>query len=75
MNAVEQAVNAVRNGNVVRCTKEDYPDVRSALLRYAADRIDKGQDFYASIALSEVKRLNSLHDYSPLFAGEEGTNG
>jgi hypothetical protein len=58
-----EAIDAVHNGNLVQCTKEEYPEIRRALQDQAGKWIDGGQGVRAMIALQEVQRLDKLHDF------------
>jgi hypothetical protein len=49
-------------GEPITCSQEDYPLVRSELHKQAGKWIDTGQDIRAQLALSEVMRLDKLHD-------------
>ena len=56
----EKAIAAIRSGGLVDCTKENYLAIRAALQDFAGKSIDDGQDVYAQIALSEVRRVDNL---------------
>ena len=59
-----QALAAVRQGKVVKCSQAEYKaTIRHALQDYAGRMIDQGQDVYAQIALEEVRRLDSKFQY------------
>lgn len=59
-----QALAAVRQGKVVRCSQGEYKaTIRHALQHYAGRMIDQGQDVYAQIALQEVRRLDSKFQF------------
>lgn len=58
-----EAIDAVYNGRLVECTKEEYPEIRRALQDQAGKWIDDGQGVRAVIALQEVQRLDTLHDF------------
>jgi len=47
-------------GNLVECTKEEYPFIRSELQKVAGWMIDNNQGIRVTIALNEVKRLDKL---------------
>jgi len=55
----KEAIQMVSQAWLVECTIEEYPEIRKALQEYAGTQIDNGQDIYAQIALSEVKRLDN----------------
>ena len=59
----EEAMQAVYQGKMVQCTKENYPEIRSTLQDYAGRCVDEGDGLRAMIALEEVKRLDKLHDF------------
>lgn len=61
MNPKQEAIANVYNGKTVSCTKEQYPEIRTALQEAAGRWIDAGQDIRAVIALEEVKRLDELY--------------
>ena len=61
MTPKQEAIANVYKGKPVSCTKEQYPEVRSALQESAGRWIDAGQDIRAVIALEEVKRLDKIH--------------
>ena len=63
MNPKQQAIADVYNGKLVSCTKEQYPEIRSAIQESAGRWIDAGQDIRAVIALEEIKRLDELHSF------------
>jgi hypothetical protein len=56
----KEAINAIKNGNLVVCSVSEYPDIRRALHEFAGSSLETDQDIYAQIALSEIKRLD--HD-------------
>lgn len=58
-----QAIQAISLGSLVECTKEEYPEIRTALQKYAGEKIDTGQDIYAQIALEEVRRLDGKFSF------------
>jgi hypothetical protein len=58
-----EAVTKVMLGQLVDCTKEEYPIIRYTLQQHAGRWIDQGQNVYAQIALSEVRRLDHLHKF------------
>jgi len=64
----EEAKDAIYNGNLVVCTKQEYDTgLRSAIQDMAGQWIDQRQDLRAMIALNEVKRLDALHGESSSF--------
>lgn len=70
--AEAQAMNALRRGDLVDCSQQEYhAGVRSAIQRWAGGQIDMGQDVYALIALNEVRRLDALYGWQK---GGEGLN-
>ena len=56
----EEAVKTIKLAGIIECTKEQFPEIKAALQKYAAQQIDFGQDIYAIIALNEIKRLGDL---------------
>lgn len=62
MNA-EQAVAATYQGNLVKCTPDDYPAIRTALQDHAGKMIDTGDGLRAMIALEEIRRLDKIHNF------------
>lgn len=54
----EEAISAIYNGNLVDCTKEEYPEIRTALQEFAGERIDAGDGIRGQIVLMEVQRLD-----------------
>lgn len=61
MTPKQKAIADVYEGRLVRCAKEEYPEIRSALQEAAGRWIDAGQTPRAVIALEEVKRLDAIH--------------
>jgi len=58
----QDALNAVHNGELVNCTRDEYiATIRTALQEYASDRVDNGDALRMYLALSEVKRLDALY--------------
>jgi len=53
----------IRRGAGIKCTVEEYPNVRNWLHEYAGSKIDTGQDPYAIIALEEVRRLDAVFNH------------
>jgi len=53
-----RAVRRIYNGKLVDCSKDDWPDVRSAISREAARMVDQGQHIRAQIMLEEIRRLD-----------------
>lgn len=58
-----KAISAVYTGKLVECTKEEYPQVRSALQDQAGKWIDGGDGMRAGMALNEVKRLDAKFEF------------
>ena len=56
---------SVHRGNVIECTKEEYPLIRKALHQLAGEYIDDGDTVRGSIALWEVRRLDEKHMFGP----------
>lgn len=56
----EEAINAIYNGSLVECTKEEYPEIRNALQDKAGKMVDGGDGLRAMMMLEEVRRLDSL---------------
>jgi hypothetical protein len=46
------------NGELVECSKVDYPKVRSDLQTVAGQMIDKGDTLRGMMCLEEVRRLD-----------------
>ncbi|MBU0977319.1 MAG: hypothetical protein KKD18_02805 [Nanoarchaeota archaeon] len=63
MSTTKEAIQAISTGQLVDCTKEEYPEIRKAIQDYAGKQIDNGQDIYAQIALMEIKRLDDKLDF------------
>ena len=59
----EQAISAIYRGEMVDCTIEEYPEVRSGIQEQAGKWIEGGDPIRASIALQEVKRLDTKFDH------------
>lgn len=66
MTPKQKAISDVYNGESVGCTKEQYPEIRTALQEAAGRWIDAGQDTRAIIALEEVKRLDKIHKFGEI---------
>ncbi len=61
----DEAINAIYNGNLVECTKEEYPEIRTELQDKAGKMVDSGDGVRAMMMLEEVRRLDGL------FSGNE----
>ena len=61
--AAREAFAAVYAGNLVVCTRDEWPSVRRALQEQAGRWINQKQDVRAIIALEEVRRLDREFDY------------
>lgn len=59
-----KAIAAVYRGQLVECSKDEYPLVRSALQDQAGRWIDGGDPMRAQIALREVARLDTKFDFT-----------
>jgi hypothetical protein len=53
-----EAINAIHNGKLVQCEKDQWPALRAAVHTKAGFWADHGEGLRASIALSEIKRLD-----------------
>lgn len=60
---LEEAIRAVHSGLPVQCTAAEYPEIRKALQEQAGKWIDHEDHVRAHIALSEVKRLDHVHQF------------
>jgi hypothetical protein len=60
----EKVHDAIHNGNLISCTKEEYPLIRKELHKIAGTYIDDGDDVRGIIALREVNRLDEKHHFS-----------
>lgn len=58
----QEAVSKIYQGNLIDCTKEEYPEIREALQKKAGEMIDGGDGLRAMMMLEEVKRLDKLHE-------------
>ena len=58
---IEEAINAIYNGKLIYCTKEEYPGIRKALQDKAGKLIDTGDPLRSMMMLEEVRRLDKLH--------------
>jgi hypothetical protein len=67
----KEAIQAVYHGRLVECTADEYPEIRRALQDQAGKQIDGGDHLRAQIALMEVQRLDTVHDFQ-LFPGDPG---
>ena len=55
----EDAINAIYQGNLVECTKDEYDEsLRTAIQTQAGKWIDDGNHVRSIIALLEIKRLD-----------------
>lgn len=59
----EVAVNAVYKGELVNCSRDSYPSIRTALQQQAGKWIDQGDHLRAQMALMEVQRLDEVHNF------------
>jgi len=57
----QRIISSLTNGQLVECTKEEYPEVRKILHRQAAKYLEEGQEMRSIIALEEVRRLDKTH--------------
>jgi hypothetical protein len=63
---IREAIDRVRNGNPIECSAEDYnAKIRAAIILFALDCADCGDDVRMHIALAEVNRLDKMHGYEP----------
>jgi len=58
----QEAISAIYNGNLVECTKEQYPEIRTALQDKAGEMVDSGDGLRAMMMLEEVRRLDKLYN-------------
>ena len=63
--AVQMAINAVKTSNLVRCTREEYPAVRLALLAYVETVAGRGKWVSAQNGRSDIERLDGLFSFQP----------
>ena len=56
----DEAIKAIYVGKLVECSKNEYPEIRTAIQNKAGEWIDTNQHVRAQIALQEVKRLDDL---------------
>jgi hypothetical protein len=58
-----EAIDAIHNGRLVECTKDEYnAGLRTVIQDQAGKWIETGQSLRAIIALEEVKRLDKIHN-------------
>lgn len=66
MTTKEQIVNDLYQGQLVHVDREEYVEwARTAIQEQAGKWVDQGDGIRAHIALSEVKRLDKVHQFSP----------
>ena len=62
----QEAINAIYQGNLVKCSSEEYhKEIRTGIQAQAGKWIDVGDPIRAMIALSEVKRLDTKFNNEP----------
>ena len=57
---IDEAINAIYNGRFIDCTKQEYPEIRTALQDKAGKMVDLGDGLRAMMMLEEVKRLDKV---------------
>lgn len=73
MTTKEQIVNDLYQGQIVQVDREEYVEwARTVIQEQAGKWVEQGDGIRAHIALSEVKRLDKVHQFS-LFQ-QEGEN-
>jgi hypothetical protein len=61
--AVREAIDRIRRGNLVECSAETYRlEIRDALIRFALACVENNDMVLIRIALAEVNRLDKMHD-------------
>ena len=64
--AVREATDCIRRGNLIECSAEDYrSEIRNALIRFALACVDNNDMVRMRIALAEVNRLDKQYGYGP----------
>ena len=66
--AVQMAVNAVQTGNLVRCRREEWSEVRKALWLHGETCLDKGNWIGKQNVDTEIERLDVVFEYKPMEA-------
>jgi hypothetical protein len=62
--AVREAIDCIRRGNLIECSAEGYrSEIRDALIRFALACVDNNDMVRTRVALAEVNRLDKMHDY------------
>jgi hypothetical protein len=62
--AVREAVDRIRRGNPIECSAEAYrSEMRDALIHFALACVDNNDMARMRIALTEVNRLDKMHNY------------
>jgi hypothetical protein len=62
--AVREAIDCIRRGNLIECSAESYrSEIRDALIRFALACVDNNDMVRMRIALAEVNRLDKMHNY------------
>ena len=57
----DEAINSIYQGKLIECSKEEYPEIRTALQKKAGELVDSGDGLRAMMMLEEVKRLDKMH--------------
>jgi hypothetical protein len=61
---IRKAIDSAHKGNPIECSAEDYnAKIRAAIILFALDCVDCGDEVRMQIALSEVDRLDKMHGY------------
>ncbi len=61
--AVREAIDRIRRGNLIECSAETYrSEIRDALIRFALACVKTNDMVRMRIALAEVNRLDKMHD-------------
>jgi hypothetical protein len=61
---VRNAIDCIREGNLVECSAEAYRSgIRNAIILFALDCADSEDDNHMRIALEELNRLDTMHGY------------
>ena len=62
--AVRMAIDHIHRGNPIECSAETYrSEIRDALIRFALACVDNNDMVRMRIALAEVNRLDTIHDF------------
>jgi len=62
--AVRETIDCIRRGNLIECSAETYrSEIRDALIRFALACVDNNDMVRMRITLTEVNRLDKMHEY------------